>query len=151
MKQKEVEDKFLKSFFKKKNFVIIKTNYSTNYGKIEYIVKEKIETKIPDTKIINFANIKEVKYKIRFIIVQKLNIMNYKRELNKKRVSKGYLKKRGAVKNVFTYLAINSVKEEPALDVIQIYLGKDIKKIKYRRNVSNIKNIYKDIPLRNAA
>lgn len=141
IKRKNIEEKLIKNFLRTKDLEIIKTNFNTLNGKIDYIVKEKKLIEANEGNIINFAKIKELKYKTRFIIVQKLNILNYKREFNKKSVSKNYIKNRNIIQNIFTYLTINKIKEESAVDLIQIFIGDKVKKIKYRKNIINIKNI----------
>lgn len=141
VKIKSIEEKLIKNFLRTKDLEVIKTNFNTTNGKIDYIVKEKNLIEANDGNIINFAKIKELKFKTRFIIVQKLNILNYKREFNKKSVSKNYIKNRNIIQSIFTYLTINKIKDEPAVDLIQIFIGDKVKKIKYRKNIINIKHI----------
>lgn len=141
VKIKSIEEKLIKNFLRTKDLEVIKTNFNTTNGKIDYIVKEKNLIEVNDGNIINFAKIKELKFKTRFIIVQKLNILNYKREFNKKSVSKNYIKNRNIIQSIFTYLTINKIKDEPAVDLIQIFIGDKVKKIKYRKNIINIKHI----------
>lgn len=165
----EKENKALISkFLKLKKYEIINTNFKTNAGVIEYIVKEKFDDKLKLKNIIYFSDNKRLNKKlkekyqdeteneksirksnVRFIIVQTLNFINYKREFNKKKISKIYLKKRNVIKNIFSYLTVNNIKESVYLDVIQIFNYNGIKKIKYRKNVSNITNMTNFNLLRN--
>lgn len=156
-KNKKYENQILiNKFLKSKKYEILKTNFKTNSGNIEYIVKEpedkdfnivyfsknkRLNKKLEEDLKNDPKNIRNGDYgrKIRFIIVQNLNFMNYNREFNRKKISKRYLKERQVLKNIFNYLTVNKVKELPALDMIQVFNHNDIKKIKYRKNIVSLK------------
>lgn len=155
--QKYENQILINKFLKTKKYEIVKTNFKTNAGIIEYIVKEpadkdlniiyfsenkRLNKKLEENLKKNPKNVKSGKYgrKIRFIIVQNLNFMNYNREFNRKKIPNTYLKKRNVLKNVFNYLTINNVTTVPALDIIQIFTYHEKSKIKYRKNIINLKN-----------
>lgn len=167
-KNKKYENQILISkFLKTKKYEILRTNFKTNAGTIEYIVKEPVDKdlniiyfsenkrlnkKLEENLSSNPKNVKSGKHgrKIRFIIVQDLNFMNYNREFNRKKIPRTYLKKRQVLKNIFNYLTINNERIVPALDIIQIFTHNDIKKIKYRKNIVNLKNFINFDLLRDA-
>lgn len=167
------ERKIINSFFKTKNFEILERSFNKSFGTIKYVVEEKeneIDSEKEDEKELmklheneSIYNIEKIRLdnngfvvkskikKVRFIIVQSLNVLNQKVEFKKKRVSKNFLKERNIIKNIFNYIVANNIKDEVSLDMLQIYINGETRKIKYRKNIANIKNFPKIDPLRNAA
>lgn len=159
------ERKIINSFFKTKNFEILERSFNKSFGTIKYVVEEKENEKelmklhenesIYNIEKIRLDNndfvVKSKIKKVRFIIVQSLNVLNQKVEFKKKRVSKNFLKERNIIKNIFNYIVANNIKDEVSLDMLQIYINGETRKIKYRKNIANIKNFPKIDPLRNAA
>lgn len=159
------ERKIINTFLKSKNFEIIERDFGKNFETAKYVVEEKsskeyirleeekseyniqkINSKIGSTVVKEY----EPK-KLRFIVVQSLNALNQSYEFKKKRVSKSFLKEKNIIKNIFNYIIANNIKDEVSLDMLQVYINGETRKVKYRKNIANIKNFSKIDPLRNAA